>query len=1267
MRVERPSVESIFAVILIFAAFFAICILPWTASAERPDSTRMNGGPVFSSTVQKLNYPRDGNYFYSFGYGAYRTAWPSLGLGEPTLSVNDVTQAEGNDANQMIFTVTLSDVSEQTVTVNFATTNGSASAPSDFTPIFLDTLTFEPGETEKTFAVDINGDLDIESDETFFVNLSGEVNATVTDAGGIGTLTNDDAAAAGMIQFSSSSYTVNEGSGTATITVTRTSGSAGAVTVNSATSNGTATAGQDYTATAGTLSWANGDASAKTLTIPITDDGVVESSETVNITLSNPTGGVVIGSPNPAVLTIDDNDAIAATISINDVSQAEGNSGSQMTFQVTLSAASNQTISVNYATSDGTATAPADYTAVSTQALNFSPGQTQQQIVVNINGDVDVESNESFFVNLSNPAGASISDSQGVGTLTNDDGAVSAGTLQFSSLAYLINETAATATITVTRASGTSGAVTVNYGTSNGSATAGQDYTSSSGILTWADGDGTAKNFTIPILDDNSLESSETVNISLSNPTGGSAIGSPGSSVLTIVDDDSQPSISINDVSQNEGNGANQMVFNVSLSAASTQTVTVNYSTANGTASAGTDYTAVPPTQIIFNPGETSKPAAVTIIGDFAIESDEGFFVNLTGAVNAPIFDSQGVGNLLNDDAAGVIKFESGSFSVSEDSATAVITVTRTGGLSSGVSVQYFSIDGSATSGQDYTRVSGSLTFDPNQATKTFNIPIVNDQVDEADETVNLALDSPTGGATLGSPINAILTIVDNDGAPTLSINDASLNEGDTGQASLTFTVTLTGESAQAVTVNYSTADGTAAAPGDYTAIFNSDLTFSPGQTAKQITVQVKGDYDREQNENFFVNLDNPGGATITDAQGTGTILNDDFGGAFRFNSAEYTVGEPSGVIVVSVQRTGGLANGVTVNYSSSNGSAIAGQDYTAVSGTLTFVGGQTVKTISIPIANDGVAEGEETFNLILSDATAGGTLGSPNTAIVTITDVGGSPAATTLFDYDGDDRADISVFRPSSNIWYLANNTSGFSTTLLGQTGDLIAPADYDGDGKTDVAVFRPSTGQWLILNSGSQALQTFNWGTNGDLPVPADHDGDGKADLVLFRQSNGTWYTRFSNSTFSSVGFGVVGDKPVVGDFDGDGKYDIALYRPADHNWYILKTSFGFFVQTWGEGADIPVPADYDGDGNTDVSVWRPSTGQWFRIQSTAGFGVVVWGTNGDKPVPADYDGDGKADLALFRPANASWYIIGSTTGILVRPFGESPDLPTQGAFIY
>jgi pimeloyl-ACP methyl ester carboxylesterase len=272
-----------------------------------------------------------------------------------------------------------------------------------------------------------------------------------------------------------------------------------------------------------------------------------------------------------------------------------------------------------------------------------------------------------------------------------------------------------------------------------------------------------------------------------------------------------------------------------------------------------------------------------------------------------------------------------------------------------------------------------------------------------------------------------------------------------------------------------------------------------------------------------------------------------------------------------------------------------------------------------------------------------------------------------TLFDYDADGRADLSVRRPSDDNWYVLRGTAGYMVMTFGVPGDLLAPADYDGDAKTDIAVFRPSTGQWFMFNSQSQTFTTVGWGVTGDLPVPADHDGDGRADLVVFRPSTNTWYTRFANGTFSTTVFGVSGDKPVVGDFDGDSKADIAVWRPSDGNWYILKTGFGFFVQTWGVAGDIPVPADYDGDGKTDVSVFRPSTGQWFRIRSTAGFDTIGWGQAGDQPIPADYDGDGKSDVAVFRPSNSTWYIVGSTAGQLIQNYGVAGDLPTQGAFIY
>ncbi len=270
------------------------------------------------------------------------------------------------------------------------------------------------------------------------------------------------------------------------------------------------------------------------------------------------------------------------------------------------------------------------------------------------------------------------------------------------------------------------------------------------------------------------------------------------------------------------------------------------------------------------------------------------------------------------------------------------------------------------------------------------------------------------------------------------------------------------------------------------------------------------------------------------------------------------------------------------------------------------------------------------------------------------------------LFDYDGDGLAELSVFRPSTRVWY-TQSANDFTAREWGEVNDRLAPADYDGDLKTDVAVFRPSNGTWYVLRSGSQTVQTVAFGQDGDLPVPTDRDADGKAEMVLFRPSTDTWHTRFANGTTTAAEFGVAGDKPLRGDFDGDGRGDNANFRPSNHNWYLQRSTAGFTVMTWGEDGDVPVPADYDGDGWTDIAVYRPALGRWYIIGSSAGWTVWNWGEPGDIPVPADYDGDDHADLAIFRPSTSTWYIINTTTGYYIRAFGNSTDVPTPSAFNY
>ena len=269
------------------------------------------------------------------------------------------------------------------------------------------------------------------------------------------------------------------------------------------------------------------------------------------------------------------------------------------------------------------------------------------------------------------------------------------------------------------------------------------------------------------------------------------------------------------------------------------------------------------------------------------------------------------------------------------------------------------------------------------------------------------------------------------------------------------------------------------------------------------------------------------------------------------------------------------------------------------------------------------------------------------------------SATGRTFFDYDGDGKADISVFRPSAGIWYLQQSTAGFTGVQFGTGSDKIVPADYDGDGKTDLAVFRG--GVWYLQRSQS-GFASVSFGTAEDIPAPADYDGDGKADLAVFRPSNSTWYLQRSTQGFIGIQFGASGDKPVAADYDGDGKTDLAVNRSGV--WYIQRSQLGFTGVSFGTAEDKLVPADYDGDGKADIAVFRPSNSTWYLQRSTAGFTGIQFGANGDLPSAADYDGDGKADIAVFRAG--TWYLNRSTQGFTGVSFGVATDLAIPNSYV-
>lgn len=263
----------------------------------------------------------------------------------------------------------------------------------------------------------------------------------------------------------------------------------------------------------------------------------------------------------------------------------------------------------------------------------------------------------------------------------------------------------------------------------------------------------------------------------------------------------------------------------------------------------------------------------------------------------------------------------------------------------------------------------------------------------------------------------------------------------------------------------------------------------------------------------------------------------------------------------------------------------------------------------------------------------------------------------TTPFDFDGDHRSDISVFRPANGVWYLNQSTAGFAGVSFGISGDQLAPADFDGDGKTDIGVIR--NGTWYLLGSTS-GFSAVSFGATGDLPVPADYDGDGRADVAVFRPSAGTWFLLQSTAGFTGIAFGQAGDRPVPGDYDGDGRTDVAVFRKGI--WYLLRSTQGFTGIQFGVVGDRPVVGDYDGDGKSDEAVYR--NGVWYVLGSQSGFLGFQFGLASDTPVPADYDGDGRTDAAVFR--DGVWYLLQTTVGFAASQFGVATDRPVPAAVV-
>jgi predicted extracellular nuclease len=695
------------------------------------------------------------------------------------------------------------------------------------------------------------------------------------------------------------------------------------------------------------------------------------------------------------------------SISISDVAITEGNSGTvNAVFTVSLGKAAAGTVTFTAATANGTATAGSDYTATTLAGQTIAAGQTSKTISVPVIGDTVGEANETFFVNLSAVSGAVVADGQGVGTINNDD-AIVPPTLSINDMSVAEgNSGTSTMTFTVSVSPTSPNTVGFDIATANGSATAGSDYVASAlSGQTIAAGQST-KTFSVTINGDTAVEGNETFFVNLSNPTGGAVVGD-GQGQGTINNDDSAtvPVLSVADVSVTEGNsGTSTMTFTVSLSQATQVDVGFSVFTSNNTAAAGSDYVALNLTGQSIPAGQTSKSFAVTINGDTTLENNESFFFNVGSVSNATVGDGQAVGTINNDDTAVLPVLSINDVTVNEgNSGTSIATFTVSLNTvpSSTVGFSVATANGSATAGSDYVALSlAGQSIAAGQTFKTFSVTINGDTAVEGNETFFLNVSSVSGATVGDGQGQGTINNDDNPQAlvPDISVTDASSAEGTNGNKNLVFTVQLSQTTTVPVNFTIHTSGATAFENNDFTAKSVSD-SIPAGQTSYQFAVALETDSEVEPNENFTVNLMNVSGASVLDAQGLGTIVNDD---SAEVSIAPVSVTEGnSGIVTATFQISLSMPMPTPVSFdiATGGGTASAGSDYVARSiNGMVLDAGRTKLNFDVRVNGDNSAEGNETFNVTLSNITGA----SPNSTQATGTILNDDSAGQTIGDVQG-------------------------------------------------------------------------------------------------------------------------------------------------------------------------------------------------------------------------------------------------------------------------
>ncbi|MEP6645634.1 MAG: Calx-beta domain-containing protein [Saprospiraceae bacterium] len=1055
-----------------------------------------------------------------------------------TITINDVAIAEGTGAGTTAFnfTVTRSDnVEAFSLTVN--TADGTAVSTSDYTAIAGGMVTFTAGGSlTATVTVLVNKDDMVEANETFTVLLSGApAGVILSDASGLGTILNDDSAVVTL------TGTVSQNEGTNFVfSATLNNPVQGGFTIAYVTNDGTATlADADYTDNDGSLVFTGTAGEVKTFTVISTNDNKVELNENFTVGLGAiamaPAGVTSTGSPQTGTILNDD----AAIISIvAPIVQSEGTT--PQAFLISISNPVDIAVGVSFNTTSGTAVSPFDFTAVTNQNVNFPANSTANQTVnVTIINDAIVEPSEMFNVDLSNVVSSgrnvSIGTGSSTGTITDNDAATV--TLTGGNSFTEGNSGTTPNVFTATLNNAVQGGFTVNYSTNDGTATtADNDYVDNDGMLSFTGTAGETHTFTVLINGDLNIENDETYTAILNSITGAPAGVTIGGApqISTITNDeldygdapatyatlladggprhtqvpgglhfgatvDAEANGQPNANATGDGADEDGITLPVSLITGTNASITVNAS-GSGNLNGWVD----------FNGNGNFLDAADRVFADVALVAGNnvlsipipaGATVGTSFArfrISTQAAGANIVGGLFSDGEVEdyQVSIINNSFSIDNPSVAEgnagttnlVFTVSRSVNTTAS-SVDYAITGGTATSGTDYVPLAaGTINFTAGGAlTQTITVVVNGETLIENNETIIITLSNPMNGGLGANPGTGTIT---NDDTGTLVLTGGSAqNETNAGTVPYTFTATLTGDVQGGFNAPYTTNNGTATAPSDYT---DNDgtlvFTGTTGETHSW-TVLVNGDNLVELNETFTAALGTLTGTSavqiaalpVSGSPQTGTILNDDaatVGLAANVSQAENLTPQ---VFTVNLSNPVDSAVVVVINTADLTATT-ADNDYTGISNQPVIfpAGTTTAQLVNVTIINDNKVETNEQYLVLLAL--------SPTLRAVTVAAGGNSKTGTIV----NDDSSVLTLSGGgSSNEGNTGTTPRLFTITASNPVQGTFSVAYTTNDGTATIADNDYVDNDGTATFSGGVAAggtQTFTVLVNGDLNIEAD-----------------------------------------------------------------------------------------------------------------------------------------------------------------------------------